>query len=123
MAKRNAHKPKVTATQVDVNKAVAEAGDVKYLTAKQAEKQRKQEQAYWNSMITRKEARDLVAGAVSQYEDKLRLMFIATNSLIALVKDLGLCTDEKFNELSKPFVEAMYGPAPETPEEQESGGK
>jgi len=120
MAKRNAHKPKVTATQANVNNVVAQAGDINQgPTPKQMEKARKQEQAYWNGMITRREALDLVKGATAQQDEKLRMLYITTNTLLALIKDLGLATDDKINELSKPFIEMMYGPAPETSEPQE----
>jgi hypothetical protein len=132
MAKRNANKPKVSAEvlgtlpaesgkQAAVNAAVAEAGGVHQPTAKQMEKARKQEHAYWSGMITRKEAFDLVKGATAQQDEKLRMLYITTNTLLSLVKDLGLATDEKLNELSLPFVELMYGrpPEPEAQKEKE----
>ena len=132
MAKRNANKPRVSAKvlsggaleaatmgkQAAVNAAVAQAGDVHQPTTKQLEKARRQEQAYWKGMITREEAMNLVKGATAQQDEKLRMLYITNNTLIALIKDLGLATDEKLNELSKPFVELMYG-KPETEQKEE----
>ena len=60
---------------------------------------------------------NLVRGATAQQDEKLRMLYITTNTLLSLIKDLGLATDEKLNELSLPFVELMYGKAPE-PEAQ-----
>ncbi|MMZ43644.1 hypothetical protein D1872_52090 [compost metagenome] len=83
------------------------------LSPKQAEKKRKQEENYWNGMISRKEAFQLVKGATAQQDEKLRTLYIVTNTLLALVKDLGLADQSKLDDLSRRFVEQMYGPASE----------
>ena len=87
-------------------------------TPKQLEKQRKKEAAYWNSMITRKEAFDLVTGKAAQQDEKLRMLYVTVNTLLALIQDLGMATPEKLDALAKPFVENMYGPIPEIKEDE-----
>lgn len=81
--------------------------------SKRAEKQRKKEESYWRSMISRKEAFELVSGTAAQQDEKMRMLYVTVNTLLALVKDLGLADQNKLDALAKPFVELMYGPETE----------
>lgn len=97
-----------------VNEAVAEAGGIQSQTdarkmAKQAEKQRKKDEAYMNSMITRREAMDLVKGAVAPHEERERLLFIQVKTLANLLIERGMVTREELDELSLPVVGEIYG--------------
>lgn len=107
--------------QKRVNDAVAEAGSVKTLTPKQAEKQRKQEAAYWKGMISREEARSLVLAATEQQNEKLRMLYITTNTVLAIIKEKGLATEDEINQASLPFIELMYGKKPEPQNKKEEG--
>ena len=110
----------VSTTVDKVSEAVAEAGQIKQPTAKQLEKQKKQEKAYWGGMITRQEALDLARGIAKQQDEKLRMLYISVNTLIAMVKAKGYATEDEINEFSKPFVELIYGKAPEEKEKEEA---
>lgn len=89
------------------------------LTPKQLEKKRKQEEAYWNKMISRREAFDLMQGMVASQNDKLRRLYIVTNTLLSVIKETGLATQDQLDEYAKPFIELMYGPDTEEKKEKD----
>lgn len=92
----------------------------KQKTATQQEREAKKQERYWNSMITRKEAFQMVDRAVQAEEEKLRLIFIQAKTLTNFLVSKGLCTLEELDELSKPIVEEIYGKPPEQSNTEES---
>lgn len=102
-----------------VNEAVAKAGNIKQPSKKQLEKAAKQEKDYWNGMITRQEAKDLVVGLLAQEQEKLRMMYISVTTTLEALKQKGIVTDDELAEISKPIIEALYGPATTGEKEKE----
>ena len=99
--------------QQAVNDAVTEAGNLPVKTQKQLDKEAKQEKLYWNSMITREEARTMVLSALGEIEDKVRMMFVSTSTIMNALLQKGLVTAEELDEISKPIVQALYGMTPQ----------
>lgn len=99
--------------------AVAEAGDIPQKTAKQQERERKQEERYWNSMISRSEARDIVIAMQQQQDEKLRMLFVSVSSIIQVLKDKNVCTQEELDAFAKPVIQSLYGIQDKPPEEEQ----
>lgn len=104
--------------QANVNEAVAEAGNIPVKTQKQIDKEKKAEANYWKSMITREEARTLVIEAMGQMDEKFRMLYVTTSTLMNFVLQKGLATKEELDAISRPLVQAMYG-LPDAPEPKE----
>ena len=81
-------------------------------------KEQEKERQYWNSMIKRSEARDLVLAATRNSDEKMRLLYVSTNTMLAALKDKGILTEEEFNTYAKPFMEQMYGVSPDSVKEE-----
>jgi len=85
-------------------------------TKKQQEKEQKQLQAYWNSMITRRQAYQMVQEAVAsmgQMSQQLQLLMIQNRTLLEMLSEKGIATEEEINEHSKKVMESIFGPMPE----------
>ncbi|MNC60006.1 hypothetical protein D3C75_1098550 [compost metagenome] len=78
-------------------------------TTKKWEKEQKREQRYLNTMISRREAMELVQGAMTQADERMRMLFISVNAIMSGLKDKGLITEQELNEYSRPFISQMYG--------------
>jgi hypothetical protein len=81
-------------------------------------KEQEKERQYWNSMIKRSEARDLVLAATRNSDEKMRLLYVSTNTMLAALKDKGILTEEEFNTYAKPFMEQMYGVSTDSVKEE-----
>ncbi len=82
------------------------------LSKKQLEKQEKQAKAYWNSMITRKEAFEMVQASAQESDQRLQMLLIQNRTLLEMLQLKGIATEEEINEHSKQVIESIFGPAP-----------
>src|SRR5690606_5351328 len=88
---------------------------------KEAEKVKKEEQQakkYWNTMISRGEAYQMVSEALESQNDKFRLLLIQVKTLSKVLIDNGLVTEEGLDELSKPIIKDIYGELPSEDDQQ-----
>ncbi len=76
---------------------------------KAAKKKAEQEKAYWNTLITRKEALDLARGVVAQREDSMRVMYMNLRILSDLLVEKGIITQEEMASKSQEILKEMYG--------------
>jgi hypothetical protein len=113
-------KPKVTVEAV--NEVVKEAGDMPKLTEKQRKKLEQRQKQYWNSMITRAEAFDMVENAVRVSTQQNKLLSVQVKALTKFIIDKGLGTEEELNEIAKQVMDELYGPPPELKTEQKDVG-
>ena len=91
--------PSVTATEKEVE-----------LTPKQKEKQEKQAKAYWNTMISRKEAYEMVQAGLQQTEQRLQLLLIQNRTLLEILQIKDIATEEEIKEHSKEVITSIFGP-------------
>lgn len=90
------------------------------LSKKEAEKAKKEEQQakkYWNTMISRREAYEMVTEALESQNDKFRLMLVQIQTLSQLLISKEITTEDDLNELSKPILAQIYGTDELVPEE------
>ena len=106
-----------------VNEVVKEAGDMPKLTAKQQEKLKAKTEKAWNTMITRREAYEMMQKAIAPTEERMQMLFIQNRTLLELIVNKGIATEEDINELSKTVIESIFGtpPTDEKEKEEENG--
>jgi len=99
-------------TVTDVNKVVAEAGDIPnpVLTEKQKAKAERDAKNYWNGMITRKEAREKIQEAVDPFRQQAQMLMVQNLSLLGILSEKGIATEEEINNYSIKVMEDIYGP-------------
>lgn len=102
----------------DVNEAVKEAGDIPKLTEKQRKKLEQREKQYWDSMITRREAYEMVESAVKIASQQNKLLLLQVQTLTKFLVEKGLTTMDELNELSKSVADELYGKPPELKEKE-----
>lgn len=95
--------------QQAVNDAVTKAGDLPQKSKKQIDKEADEEKRYWNTMISREECRTMILSATQHMDEKLRMLFISTSTLMNFVIQRGLATTEELDVISRPIVQQMYG--------------
>jgi hypothetical protein len=76
---------------------------------KRKEKEVQRQKAYWNAMITREEARDMVIKSQEPLMEQMRTMFIQVKTLTEFVLQNGIATEEQLNEIGVPIYNEMYG--------------
>jgi tRNA(Glu) U13 pseudouridine synthase TruD len=120
-AEQDVHNVLAKPKQVSVNEAVTKAGDLPpQKSKKQVDKEAEQEKRYWNGMISRGEVQDMINRATSQIDDRLRMLFISTSTMMNFLLQRGLATTEELDAISKPIVMQLYGMSEEQYEEQRS---
>lgn len=104
----------------DPNQAISKVGEEiaepKQLSRKQQEKEQKRIDNYWNAMITRKQAYQMVQEVVAnmgQMSQQLQLLMIQNRTLLEMLSEKGIATEEEINEHSKKVMESIFGPMPE----------
>ena len=102
----------------DVNEAVKEAGDIPKLTEKQRKKLEQREKQYWDSMITRREAYEMVESAVKIASQQNKLLLLQVQTLTKFLVEKRLTTMDELNELSKSVADELYGKPPELEEKE-----
>lgn len=110
------NKPQVSVQEV--NEAVSEAGNVP-LSKKQQEKQEKQAKAYWNTMISRKEAYEMVQAAVEPLSQQMQLLFVQNRTLLELLDKKGIATEQEINDASREVLISIFGEPPTDEKEKE----
>jgi len=76
---------------------------------KRKEKEIQKQKAYWNGMITREEARDMVIKSQEPLMEQMRTMFIQVKTLTEMVLQKGLATEDELNKIGVPIYNEMYG--------------
>ena len=102
----------------DVNSAVAEQAPEVQKTPKQIAKEKKQVEAYWNSMVTRKEAQARINQAIDDEQHKLRMMYIQLKTMTKVLIDKGLVTEEQLDAMSIGVAEELFGKPEDEPEDE-----
>lgn len=78
------------------------------LTKKQQEKREKEQKQYWNSMITRKEAYELIGQVTMREQEKLQLIYVQCRTIADILIEKGVVTEDELNELSKKVIEELF---------------
>lgn len=109
----------VTINVGDLNAKIAEAGDVKQPTAKQIEKAKKDQERHWNTMISRKEASQMVENAINETRQHVQLLYVQVQSMFEALTDKGHVTVDEMEEYSKKVFDKIFGqpPVQENPEQ------
>ena len=81
--------------------------------AKKQEKEDKKAKEFWNGMITRREAYEMVQDTFHQTQQQLQLLMIQNRTLLEMLGEKGVATEEEINEHSKKVMESIFGPMPE----------
>jgi len=99
-------------TVADVNKVVAEAGDIPnpVLTDKQKAKQERDAKNYWNGMITRREAHEKIQEAIDPFRQQAQMLMVQNLSLLGILSEKGIATEEEINNYSIGVMKEIYGP-------------
>jgi hypothetical protein len=103
-------KVKGSVTVSDVNEAVEKVAPE--LTEKQRAKLEAKKQKAWNTMITRKEAYEMVNKALQETEYKLQMLFVQNRTLLELLDKKGIATEQEIDDMSKSVIESIFGPPP-----------
>lgn len=78
--------------------------------AKQQEKEEKKAKEFWNGMITRKEAYEMVQDTYAQMQQQLQLLMIQNRTLLEMFTKKGIATEQEINDHSKEVMESIFGP-------------
>jgi hypothetical protein len=112
-----------TVTVEQVNEVVKEAGGIDNpnppLSKKQQEKQEKEAKRYWSTMISRKEAYEMVQTALQETDQRMQMLFVQNRTLIELIEKKGIATLDEINELSKSVIESIFGTPPVDGQEEQ----
>ncbi|AID50502.1 hypothetical protein [Bacillus phage CP-51] len=76
---------------------------------KRKEKEIQKQKAYWNGMITREEARDMVIKSQEPLMEQMRTMYIQIKTLTEFMLQNGIATEEQLNEVGTPIYNEIYG--------------
>lgn len=111
-------------TQSSVNGAVLKASQQR--TSKETRQQRRareRQQSKMNSMISRKEAVDLIRDSLKSADDIVktvqeqnRLLFIQVKTLTNLVLEKGITSQEELDQIAKKAFKSIYDPEEDTEE-------
>jgi phage terminase large subunit GpA-like protein len=82
------------------------------LTKRQQEKQEKEAKQYWNTMISRKEAYEMVGQAVMREQEKLQMIYVQIRTMADVLIEKGVLTEDELNERSKIVIEELFGANP-----------
>jgi hypothetical protein len=82
------------------------------LTKKQQEKQEKDAKKYWNTMISRKEAYEMVGQAVMREQEKFQMLYVQCRTIADLLIAKEVVTEEELNDLSKKVIEELFDANP-----------
>lgn len=93
------------------------------MQAKQSEKEAKKAKKYWNTMITRKEAYELVSEALTPEHNKLSMMYIQLKTITDLLLDKDIVTKEELEKKSEAVLKEIYGNAEDIQEEDKEEEK
>ena len=87
---------------------------------KQAKKQEQQANKYWNTMISRKEAYEMVNQVTGELNQRLQILMVQNRTLLEILNKKGVATEEEINELSKEIIIDIFGEPTKEGEENES---
>lgn len=79
------------------------------LTPNQQAKEEAKAKKYWNTMVSRKEAYEMVNGATNALSQQLQLLMIQNRTLLEILGKKGIATEEEINEHSKEVIESIFG--------------
>lgn len=79
---------------------------------KAREKEEAEAKKYWNTMITRKEAYQMVQETYGNLIQQQQLLMVQNTTLLEILAQKGVATAEEINEHSKKVIESMFGPVP-----------
>jgi hypothetical protein len=82
------------------------------LTKKQQEKREREQKQYWNSMITRKEAYEMVGQAIMREQEKLQMIYVQVRTMADLLIEKSIVTEEELNDRSKKVIEELFDANP-----------
>src|SRR5690606_554319 len=102
------------------NKAQATESKVADLgkTVRQREKEEQKAKEYWNTMISRREAYEMVQETYANLAQQFQLLMVQNTTLLEILAEKGVATAEEINEHSKVVIESMFGPVPTEPTEE-----
>jgi intergrase/recombinase len=96
------NEPKLEAEQVENTE----------LTQKQREKQEREAKKYWNTMITRQQAHQIVGEAIMREQEKTQMLYVQTRTLADILIAKGIVTEEELNEISKTVIKDLFDADP-----------
>lgn len=82
------------------------------LTKKQQEKQEKESKKYWGTMISRKEAYEMVGQAIMREQEKLQMIYVQVRTMADLIIEKGIVTEAELNDRSKAVIEELFDANP-----------
>jgi hypothetical protein len=82
------------------------------LTKKQQEKREKEQKQYWNSMITRAEAYEMMGQAVMREQEKLQMIYVQIRTMADVLIEKGIISEEELNERSKEVIAELFDANP-----------
>lgn len=80
--------------------------------AKERAKEEAKAKEYWNTMITRREAYEMVQETYANLAQQFQLLMVQNTTLLEIMSIKGVATAEEINEHSKQVIESMFGPIP-----------
>ena len=76
---------------------------------KKQEKLDKQRRDYWNGMITRQEAKQLVDKALERQVQKMRVLYVANQAILDLLMDKNILTKDEIVQKNSEIIRQIYG--------------
>jgi len=93
------------------------------IDSKQVEKQRKKEERYWNTMISRKEAKNMVEETLEANLqgtlEKLQALYVQIRAVQEILIKTNVTTVDELNNKAKEIIEELF--ADDIDEEQKRG--